>query len=55
MPTDPERALSEGSPALVTLILTLGGALAGRALVGRTLLSKAVRRAGQSSRSDPLR
>jgi hypothetical protein len=44
MGTDPDRAMSHGSPALAALIVSLGGALAGRALAGRTVLAWVVRR-----------
>jgi len=44
MATDRERAMTEGSPALATLILALGGVIAGRALVGRAVLARVVRR-----------
>ena len=42
--TDPEQALTEGSPALVALILALGGAIAGRVLPRRPVLARALRR-----------
>jgi hypothetical protein len=42
--TDRERAMTEGSPALATLVLALAGALAGRALVGRVVLTRLIRR-----------
>ena len=41
---DPEQALTEGSPALVALILALGGAIAGRVLPRRPLLTRAAPR-----------
>lgn len=44
MAPDPERAMTEGSPALAALILALGGAIAGRALIGRAVLTRVVRR-----------
>jgi hypothetical protein len=44
MAPDPQRALSQGSPALAALMLALGTSVIGRALVGRTVLTRALRR-----------
>ena len=44
MATDPDRALSTGSPALAGLILSLG-----RLVVGRLLQPPVVRRGGRRS------
>lgn len=44
MATDREQAMSGGSPALVGLIVALGGAVVGRALVGRVVLARMIRR-----------
>lgn len=41
---DPDLAISEGSPALAVLIMALGGAAMSRALVGRMLLTRFIRR-----------
>ncbi len=41
---DPDLAISEGSPALAVLIMALGGAAMSRALVGRVLLTRLIRR-----------
>jgi hypothetical protein len=43
MTTDPTSAIDTGSPALAMLLLSLGGAIAGRAFVGRALLTRALR------------
>ena len=50
MTPDRTRAMSQGSPALAMLLVALGGAIAGRALVGRGLFARARRR---SSDPDP--
>jgi hypothetical protein len=47
MATDRERAMTEGSPALATLILALGAAVAGRTLMGRIVLTRMIRRRGR--------
>jgi hypothetical protein len=44
MATDPDRALSAGSPALAALMLSLG-----RLLVGRLVFSPMARRGGRRS------
>jgi hypothetical protein len=41
--TDPTRAMAAGSPALAMLLLSLGEAIAARALLGRGLLARAPR------------
>lgn len=41
---DPDLAINEGSPALAVLIMALGGAAMSRALVGRVLLTRLIRR-----------
>jgi hypothetical protein len=43
---DPERELIQGSPAIATLLVALGGALAGRVMAGGTALTRIARRAG---------
>jgi hypothetical protein len=43
---DRERAMSAGSPALVGLVLALGGAVVGRTLAGRMVLVRIIRRRG---------
>ena len=44
MALDPDLAVSEGSPTLAFLIVALGGAAVSRALVGRALLTRMIRR-----------
>lgn len=44
MAPDPDLAISEGSPALAVLVLALGSAAMTRALVGRMLLTRLIRR-----------
>jgi len=43
MTTDPARAMDAGSPALGMLLFSLGGAIAGRAFLGRALLTRVLR------------
>ena len=44
MATHPDQALAQGSPALASLMLAHGTAIAQRALPGRSLLVRARRR-----------
>lgn len=44
MALDPDLAVSEGSPTLALLIMALGGAAVSRALVGRVMLTRLIRR-----------
>ena len=45
--TDRQRALSQGSPTVASLILALSGAVAGRVLVGRVAPARLIRARAQ--------